>query len=105
MAVLDAQYNLESTKQQLLKDVQSAYADAVAARNSYDAALKGLTSFQKSFDDAQLKFNSGLITSLDFTTVKNNYVKAQSELLKAKYQYIFKLKVLDFYQGKPLTLQ
>ncbi|MBX7140351.1 MAG: TolC family protein [Chitinophagales bacterium] len=105
VAVLDAQYNLESTKQQLLKDVQSAYADAVAARNSYDAALKGLTSFQKSFDDAQLKFNSGLITSLDFTTVKNNYVKAQSELLKAKYQYIFKLKVLDFYQGKPLTLQ
>ena len=55
--------------------------------------------------NAQLKFNAGLMTSLDFTTIKNNYAKAQSDLLRAKYQYIFKLKVLDFYQGKPLTLQ
>lgn len=105
MSVLDAEYNLDAARQQLLKDVQTAYADAVAAKNSYDAALKGVASLDKSFADAQLKFDSGLITSLDFTTVKSNYVKAQSELLKAKYQYIFKLKVLDFYQGKPLTLQ
>jgi outer membrane protein len=104
ISVLDAEYNLDAARQQLLKDVQTAYADAVAAKNSYDAALKGLASLDKSFADAQLKFDSGLITSLDFTTVKSNYVKAQSELLKAKYQYIFKLKVLDFYQGKPLTL-
>ena len=103
--VLDAQFNLESAKQQLLKDVQSAYADAVASKNSYEAALKAVASYQKSFEDGQLKFNAGLITSLDFTTLKNNYSKSQSDLLRAKYQYIFKLKVLDFYQGKPLTLQ
>ncbi|MFI5134221.1 MAG: TolC family protein [Chitinophagales bacterium] len=103
--VLDAQYNLESAKQQLLKDVQSAYADAVAAKNSYEAALKAVSSLQKAFDDSQLKFNAGAITSLDFTTAKNNYNKALSDLLQSKYQYIFKLKVLDFYQGKPLTLQ
>ncbi|HYV95541.1 MAG TPA: TolC family protein [Chitinophagales bacterium] len=102
--VLDAQYNLESAKQQLLKDVQSAYADAVAAKNSYEASLKAVTSLQKSFDDAQKKFDVGLITSLDFTTIKTNFNKAQSDLLQAKYQYIFKLKVLDFYQGKPITL-
>lgn len=103
--VLDAQYNLESAKQTLLKDVQTAYADAVAAKNSYEAALKAVSSYQRSFEDGQLKFNAGLITSLDFTTIKNNYAKSQSDLLRAKYQYIFKLKVLDFYQGKPLTLQ
>jgi len=103
--VLDAQYNLESGKQQLLKDVQTAYADAVAAKNSYEAALKAVSSYEKSFNDGQLKFNAGLITSLDFITLKNNYAKSQSDLLRAKYQYIFKLKVLDFYQGKPLTLQ
>jgi len=103
--VLDAQYNLESAKQQLLKDVQTAYADAVAAKNSYEAALKAVSAYEKSFNDGQLKFNAGLITSLDFITLKNNYAKSQSDLLRAKYQYIFKLKVLDFYQGKPLTLQ
>jgi outer membrane protein len=102
--VLDAQYNLDAAKQQLLKDVQSAYADAVAAKNSYEASLKAVTSLEKSFDDAQKKFDVGLITSLDFTTIKNNFTKAQSDLLQAKYQYIFKLKVLDFYQGKPITL-
>ncbi len=101
---LDAQFNLDAAKQQLLKDVQTAYADAVAAKNSYEASLKAVTSLQKSFDDAQKKFDAGAITSLDFTTTKNNFTKAQSDLLQAKYQYIFKLKVLDFYQGKPITL-
>jgi len=103
--VLDAQYNLESTKQTLLKNIQTAYGDAVAGKNSYEAALKAVSSLQKAFDDAQLKFNAGAITSLDFTTAKNNLNKAQADLLQSKYQYIFKLKVLDFYQGKPLTLQ
>ena len=102
--VLDAQFTLESTKQQLLKDVQTAYTDAVAAKNSYEASLKQVAALQRSFDDAQKKFDLGAITSLDFTTVKNNFFKAQSDLLQAKYQYIFKLKVLDFYQGKPITL-
>src|SRR6185503_8201422 len=81
IGVLNAQYNLESAKQQLLKDVQTAYTDAVAAKNSYEASLKAVTSLQKSFNDAQEKFNVGLITSLDFTTIKNNFNKAQSDLL------------------------
>ncbi|MEO5675682.1 MAG: TolC family protein [Chitinophagales bacterium] len=101
---LDAQYNLEAVRQQLLKDVQTAYTDAVAAKNSYEASLKAVASLQRSYNDAASKFNLGAITSLDFTTIKNNFNKAQSDLLQAKYQYIFKLKVLDFYQGKPITL-
>jgi outer membrane protein len=102
--LLDAKFNLESAKQQLLKDVQTAYADAVAAKNSYEASLKAVTSLEKSYNDAQKKFDVGLINSLDFTIIKNNFTKAQSDLLQAKYTYIFKLKVLDFYQGKPITL-
>lgn len=102
--LFDAEFNLESAKQTLLKDVQTAYADAVAAKNSYQASLKAVTALQKSFNDAQKKFDVGLINSLDFTIVRNNFTKAQSDLLQAKYTYIFKLKVLDFYQGKPITL-
>jgi outer membrane protein len=64
-----------------------------------------VSSLQKAFEDAQKKFNLGAITSLDYTTAQNNLSKAQSELLQAKYRYIFRLKVLDLYQGKPLTLQ
>jgi outer membrane protein len=103
--VLDAKYDLEATRQQLLTDVQKAYADARAAKNSYEAALKAEASYRQSFNDAQAKFNAGAINSLDFTTIKNNFSKSQSDLLRAKYQYLFQLKLLDFYQGKPLTLQ
>ncbi|MBK9729801.1 MAG: TolC family protein [Chitinophagaceae bacterium] len=103
--VQNAEYSLQSAKQQLQKDVETAYQDAVAAKNSYTAALKGVTALEKSFDDAQKKFNLGGITSLDYTTAKSNLTKAQSSLLQSKFRYIFKLKVLDLYQGKPLTLQ
>ena len=105
IAVLNSEYNFQSAKLQLQKDVETAYQDAVAAKNSYEAALKGVTALQKAFDDAEKKFNLGAITSLDYTTAKRNLTKAQSDLLQSKYRYIFKLKVLDIYQGKPLTLQ
>lgn len=103
--VKNAEYSLQSAKQQLQKDVQTAYQDAVAAKNSYTAALKSVTALEKSFDDAERKFNLGALNSLDYTTAKSNLFKAQSSLLQSKYRYIFKLKVLDLYQGKPLTLQ
>ena len=51
----------------------------------------------------QKKFNVGMINVFDFNTAKNNLFKAKSELLQAKYEYVFKLKILDFYFGKPLT--
>ena len=102
--VQNAEYSLQSAKQQLQKDVQTAYQDAIAAKNSYTAALKSVTALEKSFDDAERKFNLGAITSIDYITAKSNLTKSQSSLLQSKYRYIFKLKVLDLYQGKPLTL-
>ena len=103
--MLDAQYNLEAVKQQLRTDVQNAWQNAVSAKNSYEAALKAVSSFEKSFNDAQKRYESGALASYDYSVVRNNYVGAQSDLLQAKYQYIFNLKVLDFYLGKPITLQ
>ncbi|MBA3649020.1 MAG: TolC family protein [Chitinophagales bacterium] len=103
--LLNQQLTLESTRQQLYKDVQTAYTDAVAAKNKYTASLKSVASLQKAFDDAQRRFNLGAITSLDYITAQNNLLRSTSELLQSKYQYIFKLKELEFYEGKPLTMQ
>ncbi len=103
--VVNAQYNLQSTKLQLQKDVQTAYQDAVGSKNSYEALLKNVTALQRAFDDAQKRFNLGAINSLDYTTAKSNLARAQSDLLQSKYRYIFSLKVLDVYEGKPITLQ
>jgi outer membrane protein len=53
----------------------------------------------------QQKFDVGLVNSVDFSIAKNNLTKAKSDLIQAKYEYIFKIKVLDFYRGIPITLK
>lgn len=100
----NAKYNLELSKNQLLKDIQQKYADVVAAAKQYQATKKALVSIKKSFDYAQQKYNLGLENFLDYSLAKNNLVKTKSELVQAKYDFIFKLKILDFYKGIPIKL-
>jgi len=99
----NADLNLQIQKLQLRKTIQQAYADAHAALIKYQATRKTVDATQESFKYADQKFNVGLLNSLDYNDAKNKLVKAQSDLLQAKYDYIFKVKVLDFYQGKPLS--
>ncbi len=103
--LLNEQYNLELQKQQLKKSIETAFNDAVAGKDRYSAALKSESSFELSFDYTKQKFDAGLLTSFDYVTAQNSLSKAKSETVQAKFEYIFKLKVLDYYQGKPLNLQ
>lgn len=100
----NAQYNLDLAKIQLQKSIQQAYADANAALKRYYASGKAVDALQESFKYTEEKFNVGLINPLDYNISKNKLVKAQSDLLQAKFDFVFKTKILDFYQGKPLTL-
>lgn len=100
---LNNQYALEITQNQFRKTIQQAFADAKAALKKYYSTLKNVTSLQEAFDYTQTKFNVGMVNSVDYDTSKNNLIKAKSNLLQAKYDYIFKTKVLDFYEGKPLV--
>jgi outer membrane protein len=104
IGVLNAQYQLETTKKNLFKEIQQAEADATAALKKYYATQKSLTAFEESFRYTKQKFDVGMVTSVDFNTAKNSLTKAQSELLQAKYEYIFKLNVLEFYRGNPVKL-
>jgi outer membrane protein len=99
-----AQISLQSTKNQLYKTIQQAYADAHAALNKYNASVKSVDALTESFGYTQQKFNVGMVNSIDYSDAQNNLIKAKSEMLQAKYDYVFRLKVLDFYQGKPITL-
>ena len=99
-----ARLSLQSTQNQLYKTIQQAYADAHAALNRYTASAKSVDALYESFGYTEQKFNVGMVNSIDFNDAKNNLLKARSELLQAKYDYVFRLKVLDFYQGKPITL-
>jgi outer membrane protein len=99
-----SQYNLEGTKKQLYKSIQQAYTDAVAALKKYNVSIKAIASTEESFRYTEQKFNVGMVTPVDYNAAKTQLLKSQSDMAQAKYEFIFKTKVLDFYKGLPLTL-
>jgi outer membrane protein len=99
---LNAKYSQDIAKQNLYKNIAQAYVNAKASLNKYYASKSSVEAANESFKYAQQKFNAGVISAFDFSTSKNRLFAAESNLLQAKYDYIFKLKVLDYYQGKPL---
>ena len=97
-------YTLEAQKKQLYKNIQQAYADAVAALKKFSASMKAVASMEESFRYTEQKFNVGMVTPVDYNAAKTQLLNAQSDMAQAKYEFIFKTKVLDFYKGLPLTL-
>jgi len=91
-------------RQQLKADVQRAIADARAARESYNAAHRSVDAAQAAFDNAEKRFELGAINTLEYTTARNNLDRARVDLIRAKYQFIFNLKTVDFYLGRPIIL-
>ncbi|MFT6938024.1 MAG: outer membrane protein, partial [Saprospiraceae bacterium] len=82
-----------------------AIADVKAAAKQYQAAQRTLNASQKAFENTEKRYELGASTLLDFNTSRNNLSQAEFSSLRAKYDYIFKLKILDFYQGKKITLK
>ncbi|MBK6522440.1 MAG: TolC family protein [Sphingobacteriaceae bacterium] len=101
--LINTRYSQELAKQNLYKTIAQAYTSAKAALSRYMANKKSVEASQASFDFADQKFNVGAISAFDYNTAKNRLLVAQSNLLQSKYDYILRLKVLDFYQGKDLT--
>jgi len=104
LTIENNQYALDATKKQLYKNIQQAYADAQAALKKYAASIKAVRSTEESFRYAEQRFNVGLVTPVDYNAAKTQLLKAQSELAQAKYEFVFKIKVLDFYKGIPISL-
>ena len=100
-----ATYTLESEKIKLRESIQIAYTDAKMASNTYEAALKAVDANQEAFRYAQERFEVGSFNAFDFNQAKNRLFTAQSQQIRAKYDYSFKLKVLEFYYGIPLVIK
>ena len=96
---------LEQEKQSLRQIIESARADAIAARALYLSNLKTVASNQRAFDFAQSRFEAGALNVTEFNTAKNNLQMAETQLRRAKYDFTFKTKVLEFYMGQPLSLE
>lgn len=95
---------LQSTKNLLRKDIEQAYTNALAAFKRYIANQKTVVASKEAFRYTEEKFNVGMVNSVEYNQSKNNLSKAQSDLLQAKYEYIFRTKILDFYNGKKIEL-
>jgi outer membrane protein len=110
-AITRAKINLESARLQLLQtkfDLQrtilQAYTDANGALKKFNATEKSVIALKESFKYAEQRYNVGAANAVDYNTQKNNVTNAEAQLLQAKYEYIFKAKVLDFYLGKAIVL-
>ncbi len=100
----NTELQLQSTKNLLRKDIEQAYTNALASFKRYVANQKAVVSSSEAFRYTEEKFNVGMINSVEYNQVKNNLTNAQSDLLQAKYEYIFRTKILDFYNGQPIDL-
>lgn len=100
---MNAMLNADLARQNLDKNIQQAHADARAALQRYHAQQAAVAAAETSFGYAEDRFNLGAINVIDYTNAKNQLALAQANLLQAKYDYIFRLKVLDYYKGNPLT--
>ena len=99
-----AEVSVTEAKNRLRQDIETAYNSAFSSELSYQASLVRVKSLEETFRIAQQRFNLGAINSVDFQVAQNNLFNAQADLLNAKYTYIFRIKVLDFYLGNPINL-
>jgi outer membrane protein len=96
--------NVSSANNALQQNVYQAYANAKGYAQAYTANLKALESQQKAFDVAQKRYNAGLAAAYELEQTRDALARSESNAIQAKYNYIFSVKVLDFYQGKTITL-
>ena len=102
--VQQASLRAEQVQLQLRQTIQQSYADALAAQRRYAASARQAEALSLAFRNAEIRFNNGLLNGTDFNIARNNLTAAESDMIQAKYEFFFRLKVLDFYQGKPLSL-
>ncbi len=104
LQISDYEYRLQTARNTLRKDIEQAYTNALASFNRYISTKKAVSSMEEAFRYTEEKFNVGMVNSVDYNLSKNNLTAAQSNLLQAKYEYIFRTKILDFYNGIPIEL-
>ena len=99
-----SKFGLENEKLQLQQTIQKAFYDAKAAAKTYESAEKSLIAQNEAFKNAQESYNLGAMTQFDFDQVRNRFVNAEGAIIRAKYDFVFKTKVLRFYYGEPILL-
>ena len=96
------QMQLENTKKALYKEIQQAYYNAVNSKAKYASSEEALRSNREAFTLMSAKYEYGKANITEFNEAKNNLMKAESDLVRAKYEYLYNHALLSFYRGKEL---
>ena len=104
IGINNQQLMLENSKKTLYKEIQQAYYNATAAQEKYQASDKSVAASKEAFDYAQVRYAAGKSTVCEFNEAKTKYAQSLAEQAQAKYDFIFRAKILDFYRGTPLKL-
>ena len=93
---------LDNAKKALYKEIQQVYYNAVSADAKYQSSIAAAQSSEDAFELMQAKYENGKATITEFNESKNNLMKAQSDLMQAKYEYLYQTALIEFYRGKPM---
>lgn len=102
--VMARETELSQTALKLRQDVYKAYYDATAAVQKYYATARAQEASDRAYDYAQKRYELGLMNAVELLTTQNTSFKAKTDALSAKYDMVFKLKVIDYYLGKEIKL-
>lgn len=97
IALMSKEIELDETKVTVLKEIENSYANAIAAKEKFVAAKSNVEASHIAFQYEEVKYNSGASTSYEFNDAKIKYVKSQSELIQSKFDFLFRLKILEYY--------
>jgi outer membrane protein len=96
---------LDNVKLALYKEIQQAYQSAVAAQAKYNSTIKAYEAADESFKYARERYDAGKSTVFEYNEAQTKLVTGKSERIQAKYDFIFRAKILDFYQGKEINIE
>ncbi|CAK7067743.1 MAG: hypothetical protein PARBA_02599 [Parabacteroides sp.] len=95
---------MENTKKVLYKEIQQAYYNATAAQEKYISSDKSVIASKEAFSYAEERYSAGKSTVFEYGEAKTKYAQSLAEQAQAKFNFIFRAKILDFYNGTPITL-
>lgn len=96
------QLQLDNVRKNLYKEIRQAYYNTIAARAKYESSMEASRSNKAAFDLMSAKYEYGKANITEFNEAKNNWLKAESDLVIAKYEYVYDTSLIDFYRGKEL---
>lgn len=102
---MSAEYDEQIALNTIRQNIEQAYIDMTNSAKRYSATLNQVKAFEEAFRAAESRFNAGALSSAEFNIAKANLDRGKANLVQAKYDYIFRTKVLDFYMAKPLNLE